>query len=65
MNLFYSPSEVELYNFNSFKFVEVYRGMGGGRWEEGSRGRGHLYLRLIGIDVLQKPTHIVKLLSFN
>ena len=31
MNLFYSPSEVELYDFNSFKFIEVYRGMGGGR----------------------------------
>ena len=49
----------------SIQFVEGYRGMGGGRWEEGSRGRGHVYLRLIDIDVLQKPTHIIKQLSFN
>ena len=33
------------------------RGVGwGGSWEAGSRGRGHVYLQLIPVDVWQKPT---------
>ena len=28
----------------------------GGRWERGSRGRGHIYLWLMHVDIWQKPT---------
>ena len=37
------------------------RGVGwGGRWEEGSRGRGRVHLWLIHVDVWQKPAHYPK-----
>ena len=37
------------------------RGVGcGGSWEGGSRGRGHVYLWLIHVDVWQKPTQYFK-----
>ena len=45
------------------------RGVGrGGRWEGGTRGRGHMsyvYLWLIHVEVRQKKQNFVKQLSFN
>ena len=37
----------------------------GRKVEGGSRGRGHIYLRLIHVIVWQKPTQNCKQLSFN
>ena len=33
---------------------------GGGRWEGGSKGKGHIYLWLIQVDIWQKPKQYCK-----